>query len=286
MKKINLIILSIFIISIATVGYLIKEEKEAFFHNKIINDNFVNHGNGLINDDKQTGLDDSNPFASKLYFKGRDVNNYFKYNDLCFRIVNITSDNFIKIMYAGISDNACLNIKNDAKTMAFSPNSNKYSESSIVELLNDFDQKIYNNAFPIEDLAVNATWYVGSIKMTGSQLSENIEYERGLHTEENSIYKSKIGLVSVTDYLKAGCGKSVYDAIETCGDDNFLFNKNNYWTLNSVLWDSNNVYTITNGMPKPIMSTNENYYVFPSLYLKNDLRVKGNGEQKTPYMLK
>lgn len=285
MKK-GSIILFIFLVFMFGAFYYLKTEVASVFNVKIVMDN--SKSNDLLKDSELTGYDLSNPFASKYYFNGKDVNNYFIHDNLCYRIVNITSANYIKMVYVGRGSDDCSNITSDLQTSIYDSESSDFEDSFINSSLISMSEKdsIMNNETSLYNYMVDALWSLGGIKMTGSSLQENIMYERNELGDQDVTYRSRLGLISVTDYLKAGCSKSVYDAIENCGDDNFLYNDFNFFTMNSILWDDTNVYAVLNGMPTPTLVDKEDFYFQPSFYLKDSLTVKGDGSVSNPYRLK
>lgn len=257
--------------------------------NKVLNNWISDNYSELLEDNSLTGFDKAEGFSSKYYFKGNNVNNYFLYNSFCFRIVNIAANDSVKLIYAGYSeDNTCSDLEILDSKMSYNGMENsEFNESDIYKMYEYFleENKLFEKNFNY-DIVLEANWYTSGIKMSGNRLSENIDYERGKYEEEYSPETHKLGLISITDYLKAGCEKSVYDAIESCGKDNYLFSKNDYYTMSRVLWDTTNIYTVTNGMPKPMLTTNGNYHVLPSFYIKGDLIVIGDGTVNSPYKLK
>lgn len=280
-----LIILGLFLASII----VIKNNQNRVAHNRIISQNLVTSGSGLYKDDVLTGYNENLPFSSKYYFKGNDVNNYILISNMCFRIISISQNNTIKIIYNGITTNqTCETVNLDSKSISFSmTNDNDWLTSEIKKTLENWvsNNKIFDNNIDLtssNSIVASADWYIGGVKFSGNKLIDNIEDERTTDIEK---YNSKIGLISISEYSKAGCQKSVYDAIAACGDDNYLHNNTDYWTLTKTLGGNQHVWAIKDGMTSSILTTNQNYLFYPVLYLKENLKLNGNGTKAKPYMV-
>ena len=140
----------------------------------------------------------------------------------------------------------------------------------------------------------DAIWNLGASNYTGTNLFtiEQYDAERGTITYKNSrptTWTGKIGLIYASDYgyasIDLGCHNNLTDS--SCKTNNWLY-KNNGWslTLSPCSSSSNEIFRV-NG--DGVVSKSITYIynaVFPSIYLKSDIKLLiGTGEKTNPYKL-
>lgn len=292
-RTVNFLPIICILIIVLIVIVFFKFNYSSLAHIKIVNDNLTNVNDGLYEDNLLTGYDENEPFSSKYYFKGSDVNNYLIFENSCWQILNITQNNHIKVMFLGESkNNKCENINyNNINIVWSNDKNNDWMNSNLKKELENwvYNNKIFNSSIDFtskNSLIANAEWFIGGVKFSGNRLQDNIANERDKTLNKRVKYNGKLGLINITDYLKAGCQKSAYDAIEACGDNNFLYKDINYWTLNKTIDGELHVWAIENGMSSSILTDNENYAILPVVYLKPNLSITGNGTIVKPYIVR
>ena len=205
---------------------------------------------GLVKDD------------DKCIFVGSNPNNYIKFNNDLYRIISIENDNKVKI------------IKDDSLSNEVY-NGNSWTSSNVREYLINYYDKLESN------ITTNGIFYYGDI--SSQNLVSNI------YINNNSRFNtSNIGLLSITEFLKAGvCDSSnTWDKLfsnNPCKQNNWLYNKNEFWLINTtrnipmyITRDGNISYTYE-GSKKDVR---------PVLYLKANLGiVSGNGTKDNPYTI-
>lgn len=295
-KSLKIILVILIIITI--VFYTKEYYNRLKTHNRIIKHNLntkINKEEGLFPDDIVLSLYNEEPYAPKYYFKGENINNYLIFSNICWRIVNITNNNSLKLIYYGTAkDNKCnLNLPNE--TIPWDElNINDWNTSSLKQIFNNWekDNIIYNTKvdFTSEKSKIaNATWYTGSVKISNRSnrdaiIDEHFDNEANIKTE----YTGQIGLINISDYLKAttSCNyNGAYMFKDTCGKANYLYNNKNYWVLNKTYGNDIHVWAVHNGGLESRKAENPNYLVLPSIYLKPNILIKGKGTILKPYMV-
>ncbi len=291
----------IIILSVLGVVFYLNYHENQLAHNKIINHSLVTSGSGLYTDTLETGIDESKPFTSKYYFRGKDVNNYLVLYNKCFRIINIAQNNALKIMYVGpANNNTCENIEVEKKLVKWDENNkNIWSESSINTYLDNWIKEIRFDESPY--VIKDATWYVGGLFFNAQQnLTVDIQNERKPQYDENIIYNGIVGLINVSDYMKATERLCVIGAANDkgeCSENNYLSNNPNFWTMNKTLNSSEHVWAVEKTLipegNKEIeriflqskLTNNDNFEVYPVVYLKANLVLNGHGTAEKPYLV-
>lgn len=251
----------------------------------------------LVNDTEKTGLDLNNPWAMKKYYVGKNPSNYLILNRSCYRIVGITSNNSIKIVYDGpVSDNTtCTPASNKgviAELVWDETGSNDWNKPATLKNLIaiwDTDKNVNNiiQSLDVEKL-VQPNWYIGKTKDNKNlTLKELIMLERSV-TSKDSYY---IGLLNVSDYLKASsniaCDGLNKDTKKECIVDNYLYDGNEIWFFNTTEIQNyqNHAYQLQKNGSIKLKATTTEGDVRPVLYLKNTVTLTGSGRSSSPYIV-
>lgn len=303
-KKNNLLIwfvIFIFTVFIVVVG-IISYKTYNLAANKIIREQLVSVSedestpkSGLFIDTLETGYDVSNKFSSKYYFKGKNPNNYLIFENACWRIIHITQNDLLKIVHMGkTADNTCNNIdfkqgnvNNNSIVWGF--DNNNFLESSIKNKLTEWSsQNNINNILSIDFTSNDSKvalveWNIGTIdfKSTSNSLNADILDER-----KDNNFVSKLGLISVTDYLKAGCKLGSFYSNSSCKDNNYLYSGINYWTLIGEGITDNKAWAVVEDGSVNTAPITDDFGIYPVIYLNSDIKITGKGTAIEPYVVK
>lgn len=251
----------------------------------------------LVNDTEKTGLDLNNPWATKKYYVGKNPSNYLILNRSCYRIVGITSNHSIKIVYDGpVSDNTtCTPSSNKgviAELVWDETGSNDWNKPATLKNLIaiwDTDKNVNNiiQSLDVEKL-VQPNWYIGKTKENKElTLKELITLERSAISKD-SYY---IGLLNVSDYLKASsniaCDGLDKDTKKECMVDNYLYDGNKTWFFNTTEIPNyqNHAYQLQENGSIKLKTTTTEGGIRPVLYLKNTVTLTGSGRSSSPYIV-
>lgn len=251
---------------------------------------------GLYKDTVNTGYDSLKPFSSKYYYAGALVNNYLSFAGKTFRILNIASNDDIKLL-ADISD------------VGTSWGSSKIFESNVY---NTWSTKwwprgqIYNNAEEESKYLLFtdtqkahidlATFYAGRVDKSDnmSTIINNEQTNANNLGGSSAAFEGYSAYPNVSDFIKASkCHDTIYsiDNIDTASAQSrrTLFTNNSwvdmtaeFWTMNGrtgTLLQDNDFWVIDNDLGGHFESrlyySSQQYRVV--LYLKNDTILSGTG---------
>lgn len=280
-----------------------------------LKENIVDTGDGLYKDIYEEG---------RYIYKGTNPNNYIEFNNELWRIISVENDNALKIIKTKSIGTLAYDNATSCDIVAFRNykiNNNEYysvdniiylapggSESGCNKWERRSDLNVYLNETYIktmdEKLIIPYNWSVGIISNNNSNLVEQIVDEKA------TVWNGKIGLISVSEYIKANsnisqCGNFSLNNqnIDICKKSNWIWqtlykglsdSNNNIWLINgndgAGSWGNMPyiVSSIYNGKLSWTVANNGDYTVsdvFPSLYLSPDITLKGEGTQTNPYII-
>lgn len=206
----------------------------------------IDHSSGGIFSDGNYG---------RMVYKGENPNNYIMFNGELWRIISKEVDGSYKI------------IKNESiGKMSYDSNAdNNWNKPCS---LNTYLNNNYYNSFKEEDKSkiLNHEFNIGPIG------SNNIE---GIINDEETIkWHGKIGIINLSDYLKATLNngnyiKSIISSIN-----------NSVWTISAFKNNASAVCNINpNGSASSAPSNNVTYSIIPIIYIKANLSGIGSMEQ-------
>lgn len=212
-------------------------------------------------------------------YKGDEVNNYIKYFNNLYRIININEEGFVKLLKIESEsldrywDNKYNIEVNDLYGI------NKYEDSAILKnLLSD-----YNNVKVISD---NARKHIVSIDVCVDSRDVN-DTSIGNYTCVNKLENQVVTLIDVSDFANASLDvncNSIYS--KSCGNYNYLKSLNlQTWTPTAVSNTTYQVYYLMNGMIK-FQETSK--YLNYNLVIHIDGKEKitsGTGTKTDPYVI-
>ena len=240
----------------------------------------VTTGDGLYEDEYEDG---------RYFYKGVTPNNYINFNNETWRIISIERDGRIKIIRNAVldeymawdTDGNDLIEKNWAKPCSL----NTYLNN---DYLNTIIEKYRNKIF-------TSDWGIGTISdYNNNDLANQIK-------EENSkTWNGKIGLISVSEYLRAStntskCGTfgNYTNNYSECAKANWLYIQNYYYAVisQSKYYD----YYHQTKYVIPFVYVNGELHLFsadvdagvrPTLYLSSEVQITGGtGSQSDPYTI-
>ncbi len=252
---------------------------------------------------------------NRYIYKGKDPNNYITFNDELWRIISIESTGNLKIMrnnsignrpfdVKGARQNGYCGLVNDPSPK-FSCNSWAKTENFIngtftglvekdaslnIYLNNDYYGTILEND---KIKIINGIFNTGPL--THDYSNPNIPLMQSKQEEKQQIWKGKIAIPTMIEYIEAGIDcKNVYATYyNSCAENNWLYdaaiNSNSYTWLLSI-WKNISVINF-NIVPKGYVREGDfngsgaSYAIFPTLYLNSDIKISGEGTESNPYKI-
>ena len=279
--------------------------------------------NAYCNQTAGDGLYKSTHENNRCIYRGADPNNYIIFNNEVWRIISIESDNTLKITkkdsignhiydqsgkryqssgYCNNQNYGCkvwgsnktmLNIsENNISSMPREINGNTYTLPSEEASINIYLNNEYYNSLNQNSKQKIAThiFNVGLIKDASNQT-----LEIDLQQEKTYKWKVNIGLINSTDYIQAStnsnCKSISSSKLEPypCKDNNFLENNQSWWTMTPISSNTNVMHVwFKDGAYKRIWfgDCSRSLNIHPTLYLKTDMYLKGEGTKNNPYIIK
>ena len=230
----------------------------------------VTEGDGLYADEYEAG---------KYTYKGANPNNYITFNNETWRILSVEADGKVKIVRNGLLRGTAFD------TFGGTYGSNQWDRPS--------DIKTYLNGEYLESITVNkdkivpSTWCIGGVTYGNNDLAGQIADENGTQSQAASV-----GLITASEYLRANTNKELCgnfslnnDNSSTCKTTNWLFKKNNYWTISP---NAVNSYSLSSVDYHGNLYSNPAYNidaVRPAITLSSDISLSGSGTAGDPYTL-
>lgn len=253
-------------------------------------------------DTYETGLNENLEFSSRAYYIGSNPSNYLIFSNQCWRIVNITQNDAVKLVYEGPTsiNNTCegsnTTVSGSIGLFTWDRELNmrgNWEEQSSLKTFMKYWQKeglINTEQLKIKldlEYLMNASWYIGNVSENNQTLAEDIMNER-----ENILQDgSKLGLLNNSDYLKINCNLSSHNSNQSCSDNNYLYKKNyNWWTINTGNIENKKVWLIMrdgNIINREVKYSHEYYFsgVRLAVYLNPNTKIFGLGTEKIPYKI-
>ena len=293
------------VLLLMTVGYAamqtnleIKAKGNVLKNEIDITENIVTSGDGLYIDTYETE-------GTRYVYKGTNPNNYIEFNDELWRIIAKEVDGTYKIIRNEIledsywsSDGMC-SWDYGVPAPSLFPGCNKWEEPA---LLNTYLNEDYYNTFAddYQNIIVNHNFNIGKI-------IDNNDLQEQINDEKSDLWEGKVGLITVSEYLKANSNISDCETFDTnntnnttCINTNWLFNNNDYWTISAInLYEDNTTvyYIKSDGMISDGKvagsgvviddSQDDKYGVRPTLYLSSETVISdGDGSSNSPFQIK
>ena len=235
----------------------------------------VESGDGLYEDSYESG---------RLIYRGQNPNNYITFNGETWRIIAKEADGTYKIVKNDLLSNRAWN------STGGSYNSNNWSRPAT---LNTYLNGEYYEGLDssIKDYIVSHTWGIGEVEKDNDDLVAQIVGEQG------TTWSGNIGLISVSDYLRANSNTEQCENLSrnntknsTCRTTNWMFANYSYWTISRSVKSQYGTFGIfivnLTGTVGSFDSTTSTIAPRPAVYLKSNLTLTGSGTELDPYKLK
>ena len=233
----------------------------------------VNTGDGLYKDEYEDG---------RYFFKGKNPNNYIKFNDekKPWRIISIENDGTIKIL----KEESIGNITWDGNKRG------SWQEATLNTYLNN---DYYNNlTVTAQSQIVNHNFSIGGVDY------DNDDIKGQITTENSKVWNGKIGLITASEFIrtsnnKTSCGtnRAYNDNADLCKSTNWMHSDYHFWTIslykNSTTSGINIFSEEYYGMIIGIADIRyETPYVRPALYLSSSIKITGgDGSENNPFVI-
>ena len=243
------------------------------------------------------------------YYKGENPDNHIIFAERCFRIIGITNDDNIRIIYEGYADNnKCENNKNGYSVIeksSYGEDNNWYNEKNNAreKIENYIKDKNMNKkiAFTTNDIKklTKDKFYVGAVNRN-DDIKTLIKNERTnnngttIEKKDEYVYESYIGMINVSDYINASADencKTVSDVTSNpdhpCASKNYLYKDGYpYWTMNAVSGTSNKVWKVSGiGSLLSSPTNKDNVYIRTVLNLNKNIVITGKGTERSPFIV-
>ena len=273
----------------------------------------VTSGDGLYTDSTEAG---------RYIYRGASPDNYIKLGSDMYRIIAVESDNTLKVIYNGSIGNKAFDkakscdevayvtpknktkISTDGNSTTYEINGGIYTaapEPSIVGCnkwsrradLNVYLNDTWYNTLKYSNLITSHTWNVGAVN------GEETNLQISVNEEKTETWDGKIGLMNVTDYVKASTNSactSVYAyaaAQSSCYDNSATHNwifaghaaKSLLWAIAPCSHSSAHCVFYVNNNGRLYYGNYANYSLdaAPVLYLSSDISLEGDGTSNSPY---
>ncbi len=228
--------------------------------------------------------------GKSYYFRGNIENNYFKLNDMMFRIVRINGDNTVRLVLDGTLDTK----------MAY--NTNLLGEgqhaSSLALLANASITTNLNNWFNTNlkqytsYLAKSSYCSDTQFNLSNNNIIYSNSYERIFNDEAPDLFctgtinKAYVGLLNIDEIVLAGASGNVPNT------SYYLYNKNingNYLTSSSYSINYQNSVSMINVMSNGALGDGilitDMSNVRPVINIGTNVKIKGKGTIDNPYII-
>lgn len=215
-------------------------------------------------------------------FKGEYVNNYVELSGNLWRIIDIDSEGYARLIYAGKNTEEVY-VWDDRYNIDKEENVgiNDYSISRIKEVLLSLDSNNqYIQDYEKSNLAYR-NWCVGKRSIDNKTINNSEECT-------TTVSGQLFGLPYVSDYVNASIDsncKTIDD--QSCNNYNYLLSSSlSSWTLTGSKEKSYKVYTVSRSRYSLTDASSEKS-VRPTVYLSNNaIYASGDGSQANPYKIK
>ena len=142
----------------------------------------------------------------------------------------------------------------------------------------------------IKDYIVSHTWGIGEVEYDNDDLVAQIVGEQG------TTWSGNIGLISVSDYLRANSNTEQCENLSrnntknsTCRTTNWMFANYSYWTISRSVKSQYGTFGIfimnLTGTVGSFGSTISTIAPRPAAYLKSDITLSGSGTSLNPFKI-
>ena len=267
--------------------------------------NVVTTGDGLYSDEYTNG---------RYVYRGADPNNYLTFNgiDAGFRIIAFEPDGEIKIIskdsigsmafdsagHRSYENNTfCNNIENLGCGVYASVIGNFVSRDTSGTVTEDSEIKQYLNTNYYNSIDTDKTYMINHDFNIGVVFHATAGVYNIISEENDFIWNGLIGLPNTSDYYNASnsvdcrnaSGNSSWANQNICtANNNYFFNFSGNWLINGQYVASYPRNAIISGLGT-FIGNSASFAIVPTrpvFYLKNDIKLTGNGTIQNPYEIK
>lgn len=216
-------------------------------------------------------------YGDKLVYRGEKPDNYIYLGDKLYRIIEVTEDNYLKLISTVPYDSSILwdDRYNSEKKRNYGINT--YSKSRLKDSL----EAIYNSDFFTDSDREK----IASHDICIGKRASN-DYSIDGVSECREVEKNQyISMIQVNEYMRASIdSKCTGTNSPECENYNwFLYVSTNLRTINAVSDNTHQVYYVKYGVSYLTNASNK-FKVYPVIYLDKDVLYKGgNGTLDYPY---
>ena len=278
----------------------------------------VTSGDGLYTDSTEAG---------RYIYRGASPDNYIKLGNDMYRIIAVESDNTLKVIKNGSirqkafdTANSCdevayvtpknkTKISTDGNSTTYEINGGIYTDPEADSTgcnrwsrradLNVYLNDTWYNTLKYSNLITSHTWNVGTVNANETNLQTSV------NEEKKETWDGKIGLMNVTDYVKASTNSActsvnAYNSNSLCYNNSGTHNwisagpaaENDSWTI-APYHDPTDptiyfvVFFVSNdGHVDLDVAINNAIDAAPVFYLSSDISREGEGTSNSPYTVR
>ena len=275
----------------------------------------VESGDGLYEDSYEVG---------RLIYRGQDPDNYITFNGETWRIISKEADGTYKIIRNDALSNRAFDRQNRTSSSTYckstsgcgvyaavsgtfsSPSGSQSGtvteDSSIKIYLND-DYYVNNINSTAKDQMTSHSFNIGAVEYLGQSGAEADSIEKNIAGEKMYTWTGNVGLVNVSDILRASTNPLCTSASTSYSDkdacnSNYLLDKGSassllYWTINAYSIESGGYssYAWYGYASSSLARVNYDraHYSFgaprPVVFLKSSTTLSGSGTSEDPFTL-
>jgi len=262
-------------------------------------------GDGLYAVNEEEWYNSKDKDQLRYIYKGEMPNNFVIYNKICYRIIGITNDKTVKMIYESEADEGRCNIVNTSGEIGIEAwghekdNNFWLSTNSTIRNLTlpDWLNTTYTNTSRISG---GSNFFYGALT-AGTEESTRVDImneqktnrgssslpERVSYTDNGAL----AGLPMVSDYIFASLDSNcttMYSATSStsCKNANYLHKDYDFWTLNASANGVNTVWAVTESGMLEEREITSKLFVRPVIFLKESTKFSGGGTAGNPYVVK
>ena len=310
-QKIIIIIVFLFLI-IMTSGYAAFSTNITFHAKgnikwKIIDitDNVVTSGEGLYKDEYEKG---------RCVYRGTNPNNYIKFNGKLWRIISKEADGTYKILRNEALPSRAFD-SGGARTTGYCSQGNAptygcnawSSTAHMVGSPSEFTNGSYTGSVDADSgilTYLNGEYYnslertfkeniVSNTWGTGAVIWQNNDLQGQITSENRYKWNGNIGLISVSDYIKANSNKETWGTVNknnsyysTCKNTNWMYiSGTSWWTISPGSIYSYTVWNINSDGYLYGNDARNSVGVRPAVFLNSSISLIGDGTESYPFII-
>ncbi len=264
----------------------------------------VTEGDGLYEDEYEEG---------RYVYKGTDPNNYIMFNNELWRIISKEADGTYKIVRNEVLLNRSFDTEGIRTTgycsqgqaeingcnawsstahMAGSPSEFRNGDYS-GSVDDDSEMLTYLNGEYLNSITVNKDKIVNHDYGIGAVVSDNNDLAAQTAGENSYKWNGNIGLISVSDYIKANSNKEICGTLSknsssyfTCKNTNWMYISGiSWWTLSPPADGTHAVHFVNFEGNIGNIYAGYPYSVRPAVYLTSSLILSGSGTENDPFII-